>query len=91
MSLTNTGRGSEVSFVSHVTVTAEGSDCVDALTVTAQVWQHLALVDIWKNRNILRRSNSCTHEPLWTFSQCVNLDLIYFIRTKFVVNSEENR
>lgn len=48
ISRTDTGGRSEVSFVAHVTVTAEGSNGVDALTVPAQVWHHLALVDVWK-------------------------------------------
>lgn len=50
MSLTNAGGGSEISFVSNVAVAAERSDAVDALTVTAQIWQHLTLVDVWKSR-----------------------------------------
>lgn len=52
VSHTNAGGCSEVSFVAHVTVTAEGSDCVDALAVSAQIWHHLALVDIWKYSDI---------------------------------------
>lgn len=43
---TNAGGCGEVSFVAHVTVTAEGSDGVDALTVATQIWHHLALVDV---------------------------------------------
>lgn len=52
---TDTGGCSEVSLVAHITVTAEGSDGVDALTVPAQIWHHLALVDVWKSRDILER------------------------------------
>lgn len=51
MSHTNTGGCSEVSFVAHVAVTAEGSDGVDALTVLTQIWHHLALVNVWKHRD----------------------------------------
>lgn len=47
MSLTDAGGCSEISFVSNVAVAAERSDAVDALTVTAQIWQHLTLVDVW--------------------------------------------
>lgn len=49
---TNAGGCCEVGFVSHVTVTAEGSDGVDAPTVTAQIRHHLALVDVWKRGEI---------------------------------------
>lgn len=53
ISHTDAGGGGEVSFVSHITVAAEGSNGVDALTISTQIWHHLALVDIWKYRNIL--------------------------------------
>jgi len=43
---TNTGGCSEVGFVSHITVAAEGSNAVDALTVMTKIWQHLALIDV---------------------------------------------
>lgn len=43
---TNAGSCSEVGFVSYVAVAAERSDGVYALTVAAQIWQHLALVDV---------------------------------------------
>lgn len=33
-------------------MTAEGSDGVDALTVTTQIRHHLALVDVWKRGEI---------------------------------------
>ena len=50
---TDTGGCSVVGFVAHVTVTAEGSDGVDALAVLTQIGHHLALVDVWKYRDIL--------------------------------------
>ncbi len=53
ISRTNAGGGGEVSFVADVTVTAEGSDGVDALTVPTEIRHHLALVDVWKVRDIL--------------------------------------
>lgn len=43
---TDAGGGGEVCLVAHVAVAAEGADGVDALTVAAQIWQHLALVDV---------------------------------------------
>lgn len=55
MSRTDTGSCSEVSFVAHVTVAAEGSDGVDALAVAAQIWHHLALVDVWRCGDIWER------------------------------------
>lgn len=36
----NAGGGGEVSFVAHITVTSEGANGVDALTVLTQVWDH---------------------------------------------------
>ena len=46
MARTDAGGGCVVGLVSHVAVTAEGSDGVDALTVTTQIWHHRALVDV---------------------------------------------
>lgn len=43
---TDAGGGGEVCLVAHVAVAAEGADGVDALTVAAQIWQHLALIDV---------------------------------------------
>lgn len=43
---TDAGRGGEVGLVAHVAVAAERADGVDALTVAAQIWQHLALIDV---------------------------------------------
>lgn len=45
---TDAGGGGEVGLVAHVAVAAVGADGVDALAVAAQVWQHLALVDVWR-------------------------------------------
>lgn len=42
----NTRGGGKVSFVTHITVTSEGSNCVDALTMFTQFWDHLALINI---------------------------------------------
>lgn len=36
----DTGSSCEVRLVTHITVTPEGSDCVDALTIFTQVWDH---------------------------------------------------
>lgn len=46
ISHTDTGGCSEVGFVAHVTVAAEGSDGVDTLAVAARILQHLALIDV---------------------------------------------
>lgn len=50
ISRTDTGSGSEVSFVAHVAVAEEGADGVDALAVTTRILQHLALVDVCRQR-----------------------------------------
>lgn len=52
VSHTNAGGCREVGFVTDITVTAEGSDGVDALTIVTQVLHHMALVDVWKYRNM---------------------------------------
>lgn len=43
---TDAGGSGEVRLVAHVAVAAVGADGVDALTVAAQLWQHLALIDV---------------------------------------------
>lgn len=47
---TNTGSGCEVSFVAHVAVAEERADGVDALAVPTRILQHLALVDVCRQR-----------------------------------------
>lgn len=43
---TDAGCRGKVGLVSQITVTAERSDGVDALTVLTEVWHHLTLVDV---------------------------------------------
>lgn len=50
ISHTDTGSGSEVGFVAHVAVAEEGADGVDALAVATRILQHLALVDVCRQR-----------------------------------------
>lgn len=56
ISRTDTGSGCEVSFVAHVAVAEEGADGVDALAVTTRILQHLALVDVCRQRRNERRN-----------------------------------
>lgn len=82
ISHTNTGGCSEVSFVAHVTLTAEGSDTVDALTVSAQIWHHMALVDIWKYSDILKSHKDAPQLDLFKKKFDFN---VYVIVTKVLL------